>query len=260
MLTASGPLGKKSRLIATYILEHDSPWLKVELDVDWHEDHQLFRLACPTRFAGAQARYGIPFGSILRSQTPGELKTEAQWEVPASRWAAALNDTQDSGLVLVTESKYGFSCRSGQLTLSLLRAPKDQDPQADMGRHIIRFALGKFAVVSTPAQENPALAADTLYAPIVLYRGKPIDAPFTLQDAGSLSASWVMPSFNGRGYVIRLSETMGLSGTARLQFNRPVKTVTMVDLLERPLGKLNVDSDACAVDYKAFDIISLRVE
>lgn len=258
-LSASGPLGQKSTMTVTYILEHGSPWLKVELDIDWHEDHRLCRLVCPTLFAGAQARYGIPFGSILRAQAPGELKAEAQWEVPASRWAAALDDTQRRGMALITESKYGFSCRSGVLTLSLLRAPKEQDPQADMGRHIIRFALGKFAACATPEQENPALAADTLYAPAIPYRGRPVAAPFTLEGGGSLIATAVLPAFDGKGYVMRLSETMGLAGSATVRFHRPVRAISQVDLLERPLGKIKVAGEVCTVEYKAFDLISLKV-
>ena len=42
--------------------------------------------------------------------------------MPASRWAAVADETEHEGLFVVTEASYGFSCRDGELGLSLVRS------------------------------------------------------------------------------------------------------------------------------------------
>ncbi|HEU5423568.1 MAG TPA: glycoside hydrolase family 38 C-terminal domain-containing protein, partial [Nitrolancea sp.] len=142
VLRGSAGLGEQSRLRLLYTLEAESRWLRLEVEVDWHESHRLLRYHVPTAYRGRFARFGSPFGSTLRSQWPGTPADEAMWEVAGSRWAAVTRDDGE-GLALLTEAKFGFSCREGNLAVSLLRSPKSPDPEADMGQHRIRLALGR---------------------------------------------------------------------------------------------------------------------
>ncbi len=45
------------------------------------------------------------------------------------------------GLTLVNDSKYGYDVLGSTLRLSLLRAPKYPDPEADIGEHRFAYAL-----------------------------------------------------------------------------------------------------------------------
>lgn len=74
----------------------------------------------------------------------------------------------ERGLALLTEAKYGFSCHRGDLGVSLLKAARHPDPTADLGRHSIRFALGRHRTVSEPGAPSTACAADALYTPLVV--------------------------------------------------------------------------------------------
>ncbi|MHC4884103.1 MAG: alpha-mannosidase [Planctomycetota bacterium] len=235
ILRGSCSVGERSAMEVDFILEAGARELKVEARVDWREDHKLLRYQVPTGYRGEAARFGAPFGSVDRSQTEGLPQDEAQWEVPASRWASVV-DGRGEGLALVTEAKYGFSARDGLIGLSLLRSPKHPDPQADMGEHTIRFAIGKHSDVSAGEVLSTAARADTLFTPaLVVSGGSAKPAPFELGQLGSVVPSWVMPARSAKGTVIRLHETAGASQEVEIRFTKAPKSVESVDLFEAKL-------------------------
>jgi len=259
VVRGTAKIGERSQVIVDYILEAAAEHLRLELVVDWHESHRLLKLQIPTRYRGRLARYGCAFGSIQRPQLPGVQADEAQWEVPGSRWAAVTDD-DGHGLAVLTEAKYGFSCRDGILTVSLLRSPKSPDPNADMGKHRIRLALGKFRAGSDATTLSTAAAADTCFAPLLVQRGAPQAAPFTCEALGSLVPSWVLPAESAAGYIVRFHETAGSSGQARIHFATPPRTVEIVDFLERRLARpRRSDRHTVLLDYRPYQVISLRV-
>jgi alpha-mannosidase len=111
-LTSTIRISERSSLTLRWSLAAHERHLRLDLDVDWHEDHRCLRLHLPTAMRGRDARYGCAFGAVSRPQVPGGPADEAQWEVPGSRWAAATRD-DGAGLALVSEATWGFGCRDG---------------------------------------------------------------------------------------------------------------------------------------------------
>jgi len=253
-------IGERSRMVVTWSCFTGSDVLDVEVDVDWHEDHRLLRFNLPTGYRGRDARFGSPFGSTLRPQVPGTDRDEAMWEVPGSRWAMVGDDHGDDGVAILTEAKYGFSCRDGELGLSLLRAPTHPDERADRGRHRIRFAIAVARGTSDRQGLCTAAAADARYAPVVVAaKGALAPPPFALEDPGSLVASWAFPAHESEAKVIRLHETMGRRGTARLVLQRPGR-VRRVDVLENPGAELKGKRGRIfEVPYRPYELISVAV-
>jgi alpha-mannosidase len=243
-----------------YRLDAEARHLRVRLRIDWREEHRLLRFHLPTGHRGRFARFGAPFGSTLRPQLPGLQADEAMWEVPGSRWAAVTDD-DGTGLALLAAARYGFSCRDGDLALSLLRRPcypavgndpVDSGEFTDGGCHDLEFALGAHAA-------GTALAADTLFTPpLTADHGRDLTAPFQLLDLGSLTPSWVLPAAGG-GLILRLHETAGASGRASLVC--PGATVEAVDFLERVVGgSFAQDTDGMvAVPYRPYQVLGLRI-
>jgi alpha-mannosidase len=279
ILRGTTPLGEHSRLTVDYILEAGSDVLRIEALVDWREEHRLLKYHLPTLHRGRLARFAAPFGSVARPQVPGFPHEEAMWEVPASRWAAVTDDAGYDGLAIVTEAKYGFSCRDGNLGLSLLRAADDPvrgdptqpqrlcpDHATDQGMHRIRFALAHYRAASLEGHLSTAAQAEALYAPLVIstVSGKaawtpPVSVPL---DLGTLVPSWALPSRQGGGYILRLHETLGVPGTLQLAFARVPQGVQPVDLLERPVEGVVVDKlDELHYEVKVapYQVVSLRV-
>jgi alpha-mannosidase len=260
VLRGTTEIGAASRLTVDYILEAGSRHLRVDAHLDWHESHRLLKFHVPTRYNGRWARYGCPFGAIDRPQQPGREVDEAMWEVPGSRWAAVTRD-DGSGLAILTEAKYGFACRDGDLSVSLLRAPTVPDERADRGRHHIRFAIGRYESRSCGDLLNTAAAADALFAPVIVARrAADIPPPFAWLDLGSLTPVWVTPSETGSGYVLRMHETAGGAGVARLRLHREPGCVHLVDFLERELGELQPDDGSdYTIPYGPYQVVSILV-
>lgn len=247
VLAFSRRITEKSNMCVRYILEAESPVLRIEWEFDWQDPEMLVKSVFETGYSGVMARFGAPFGSVLRSQHPGDPRMEAMFEVPGSRWGMVSDDGEDEGLALVSEAKYGFSVRNGSIGMSLLKSArikdadqhlsirdlKNESPFSDLGKHHIRGAVSR---VHTALErgEQPAALAERLYqeplrvassgeAP--LFRG--------LEGGSSLVPVWVKPESDG-AMVVRLNETMGRRGACGILLAEGA-TAEVVDLSGNPM-------------------------
>lgn len=241
-LSFSRSIGTGSSIQLNYLLRPGSRVIEAEVVVDWCEPNALLRWEFPTDYLGRMARFGAPFGSVLRPQRSGDPVAEAMWEVPGSRYAIAMDDAGKEGFFLVTECKYGFSCRNGRLGVSLLRSPrytgapgedhsfmmppqlmrhKDIPLFTDLGVHRIRLAFGRFSH-ALGRNDHPAALAETLFTKPIPYHGRPVESPFSgLVGGESLVPSWAVPIGEKR-FLVRLHEVMGCSGKAKLNLRANV--------------------------------------
>jgi len=226
-------LAARSTVAVRYSVTAGEPVLRIEYDIDWQDPEMLLKGVISTGYTGREARFGAPFGSTLRGQTPGYSREEAQWEVPASRWMIVMDDSQSEGIAVITEAKYGFSVREGVAAVSLLRSAyvtgADEHPQirptpnrprhSDLGRQQVRIALARFTA-QTPREEQPAALADILFAPCLPYGGEAVGCGLVgLAGASSLVPSWAEPVAPGI-WVLRLHETLGRRGNTTLDVAR----------------------------------------
>jgi len=272
-LTVSRKIGRQSKADIVYRLEAGATVVKMEIHLDWQEPEHLLKLNLPTGYAAANARFGIPYGSILRSQIPNSMVSEAMWEVPFSRWLAVFDEGERDGLFVVTESKYGATVRNGEIGLSLVRSPrmtgfdshrhvrkpelarlKPGSIYSDIGKHVIKLAIGHYDS-NAPLVQQPAALADTLFTPLLAYQGGPLQSAFeSLDNADTLMPSWVMPAGKNT-WVLRLNETLGRRGKAALRLKKGWKAVA-VDLLGNPVNKKIIHG---VFSYSPYEIISLKI-
>jgi alpha-mannosidase len=268
-------IGRASSATLRYALQPDDSVLRLTVELDWHEEDVLLKLHFPTGYRGREVRCGTPFGSVLRPQLATTPQVEAMWEWPMSRWATVSNDGEREGLFVVTEAKYGVSCRDGNLDVTLLRSPlhvgfeehskcyeahlsrlpQPSTKYTDQGKHTIELALG-FYELTTPREEQPAVLAETLFTAPVSYRGKPIESAFQGIDGGdTLIPHWAQPL--GRdSWVLRLHEVSGQRGHAKLRLAsgwRAQKTNLLGEVLGKPLRTNRLP-------FAPYEIVSLRLE
>jgi alpha-mannosidase len=267
-------LSAKSTAAIRYRLDAFQPVLHLEFEIDWHEERSLLKVIFPTAYTGRLARFGAPFGSVQRGQQAGPARDEAMFEGAASRWAIVGDDGDNEGLGVVTEAKYGFSCRDGELSVSLLRSarvtgeepapggvvPKslrrggERSTYSDQGRHLIRLALC-FHSPQTPREALAPTLADVLYTSPLPYQGAAVNAGFLgLDGLESVIPSWAKPAADGRGWILRLHETMGRRGKVSVRLDKGLKAFK-TDLSERttdaqPLREISVSP---------YELISLRI-
>jgi alpha-mannosidase len=226
-----------------WVLIAGETWLRLELDLDWRERQHHLRLVVPVATRARHARFGGPFGSVLRAQQPDGAASEGLYESCATRWAS-LGDRGEVGLV--AEAGWGFGAREGVLHHTLLRASIDPDPQADQGAQRIRCAVGPGA--------EAALAAETLYAPLADGAGR---APWlTWHDHGTLVPSWTVGDGAG-GLIVRLHEVAGSAGTALV--SAPGYIADLVDLGGRRVGRPRREDVGWRLAYGANAILGLRL-
>ena len=97
-------------------LDAGSDEIDVVNDIDWHETHVLLKAAFPLAATSDKATYEMPYGIIQRATTRNNTWEQAQFEVPALRWAD-LGDGQH-GFSLLNDSKYGYDDKDNVLRLS----------------------------------------------------------------------------------------------------------------------------------------------
>jgi alpha-mannosidase len=137
----------QSQFCQDYILDIDSPYLKISTTVDWQESQVLLKTAFPLTVTAAVATYEIPCGAIQRPTLPNlhlESREQAKWEVPALHWAdlsEAPLCSQGYGVSLLNDCKYGYDAQPSQLRLTLLRSPNWPDPGCDRTQHQFTYAI-----------------------------------------------------------------------------------------------------------------------
>lgn len=273
-ITVTRRAGQASTAVLRYALRPGESVLRLTVELDWHEQDVLLKLHFPTSYRGREVRCGTPFGSVLRPQLATFPQVEAMWEWPMSRWATVTDDGERDGLFVVTEAKYGVSCRDGNLGVTLLRTPlhvgyeehakaypahlsrlpKPETRYTDQGRHVIEFALGRYDLAA-PRPNQPAALAETLFTPTIAYRGKPVASAFAgLEGGDTLIPHWARPLGRDR-WVLRLHEVSGQRGTTRLQL-APGWTARKVNLLGEPMGG---GPRGTTLTFEPYEIISLEL-
>lgn len=265
------PLGTGSTIEQTITLDAASPRVEVHCKVQWQEHRTLLRVLFPTTIECDHATYEVQFGAVKRPTHRSTTWDAAKFEVCAHRWMDY--SERGLGLSLLNESKYGHSCHDGVLGLSLLRAPKHPDPNADLGEQEFSYAL---------VPHEGSWQDANIMAQAELFNTPPIAYVLTPDEQGPLGTSWsplsievagdgrngpgiavaaLKPAAAGRGRILRLWECHGGRGEISIHWNIPADSVQRVDLLERPTVAQECVHDARVTTLKVrpWEIITLLV-
>ncbi|MFP4378531.1 MAG: alpha-mannosidase, partial [Spirochaetales bacterium] len=126
-----------STVVQRIVLEAESRLVRIENKVEWNESHQHLRVQAEPALQALSATYEIQFGVVSRPAHGNTSWDAAQFEVAGQRFADL--SQADYGLGMVNDCKYGHYIRDGIIDLTLLRSPKDPDPEADLGTHEFTF-------------------------------------------------------------------------------------------------------------------------
>ncbi len=229
---------QSSKFVQDYVLYAFSDELEVVNDFAWHEDHVLLKAAFTLAGASKHATYEIPYGSIERPTTRDNSWEKAKFEVPALRWADSGN--AQHGFSLLNESKYGYDTVGSQLRISLLRAPKWPDPEADRGSQQFRYALYPHAgswkesmTVRRGYEFNYQLQA----AQVTPHTGNlPRKHSFLEVGAPNVVLTAMKKSEDGDGLILRFYEWMGKESDVRLVVPEGATSCARTNLMEKPEG------------------------
>lgn len=262
-------IGSRSRMKQHVVLRADARRLEFHCEVDWQEDHKMLKVAFPVQVRAMNATYQMQFGTVERPthfNTPYDL---ARYEVPGHQFSDL--SEHGFGVSLLSESKYGWSTFGNTMRLSLLRSPKFPDPTADRGLHVFSYALMPHAggwreaeVVAEAARFNqPIVFVEADGSPVAATSVTELgpSGSFVECEDPNLVLDTVKRAEDGDALILRLYETHGARGTARVRVPAGLKTVLFTDILEETGEKVEVAADGVInVSYRPYQIITLRVE
>ncbi|MDJ0795614.1 MAG: alpha-mannosidase [Calothrix sp. MO_167.B12] len=244
----------KSEFCCDYILQSQSPILKVATTVDWQESHVLVKAAFPLNLQSEFATYEIPCGAIRRSTKPQTPAETAKWEVPALRWADLTEEgiespsatKNDYGVSLLNDCKYGYDSQPNLLRLTLLRSPNWPDLEADKGRHEFTYALyphtGNWQAAQTVRRGYELniplqIAISTLPQPGDKKALSPIGKFLDLSAGNLILMAFKQAEENPQQWILRCYECQGETADLSLQSDLGLSLGNSVDLLERSLSQ-----------------------
>uniref|UniRef100_A0A4W6DHV0 Alpha-mannosidase 2C1 n=1 Tax=Lates calcarifer TaxID=8187 RepID=A0A4W6DHV0_LATCA len=251
-------ISDKSTVTQEIIMDAMCPYIKFNTEVKWAESHRLLKVEFPVRVHSPNATYEIQFGHLQRPTHRNTSWDWARFEVWGHKWADL--SEHNFGVALLNDCKYGYSVHKNTMTLSLLRAPKAPDANADMGIHHFTYAImphsGSFQDASV------IQCAYNLNFPLRLIQCSPDTVPWSAFSVSSEAVilETVKQAEEQKGaLVVRLYESHGSSVTATLHTTLPVREAFHCDLLERqdPTQPADITSQGLTLKFSPFQIVSL---
>ena len=271
-LTEKGPMRavirvtrtwQSSKFVQDIQLYANTDMVDVINDIDWQETHVLLKAAFPLAASGPMATYEIPYGTIERPTTRNNSWENAQFEVPALRWAD-LGDERH-GFSLLNEAKYGYDAVGNTLRLTLLRSPTWPDPVADKGRQRFSYALyphaGSWKQAMTERkgyQYNFELRAQQVGA----HTGSlPLEHSYASVAQDNVVLTAMKKAEDDNGIIFRVVEFAGKQGDVTFTVPSGATSATETNLMEKSVGSpLALSGDKVTAHITPYEILSIRVD
>ncbi|MFM1842777.1 MAG: Alpha-mannosidase, partial [Cyanobacteriota bacterium] len=132
---------QKSTFTQDYSLTANSRLLTIKNTVDWQETHVMVKAAFPLNLSSEIFTTEAPCAIAERSIKPQTELEKAQWEVPHQHWFDLTDSSQNYGVSLLNNSKYGCDVKNNVMRLTLLRSSVWPDPTADRGNHQFTYQI-----------------------------------------------------------------------------------------------------------------------
>ena len=217
-----------SEALLTYFLDMDAQAVGVDIHADWHgagkETVPVLRYEVPLRKNCESYRFDVPAGSVIRPPRKND--------VPGLQYAMALDESgKGRGLILISDSKYGYRAEKERLSLTLINSSVSPDPYPERGIHDVRAWIG---AVSDDAGEAERLATDLnrglIYQSAAIHGGTlpPEDSLMDIQGDGTEITSVAAENHE---LIIRGYESKGKKTKLDIHLAVPGESARRTDLL-----------------------------
>jgi alpha-mannosidase len=253
---------QSSKFVQDITLDEAADQVDVVNEIDWHETHVLLKAAFPLAASSNKATYEVPYGSIERPTTRNNSWEQAQFEVPALRWAD-LGDGKH-GFSLLNESKFAYDDKDNVLRITLLRSPTWPDPDADRGHQHFRYALyphggdwKQALTVRCGYEYNYPLKAMQVEA----HTGSmPAGHSYVSVKPDNVVLTAVKKAEDTNALIFRVYEWAGKSGDVEIHVPMGATGATITNLMEKPEGaELKVVNDTVTAPIHPYEILTVQV-
>ncbi|OXV11349.1 hypothetical protein Egran_00891 [Elaphomyces granulatus] len=256
----------------------ESSYVEIESEVEWRETMKFLKVEFPVDIWNTEASYETQYGVTRRPTHYNTSWDMAKFEVCCHKFADL--SEHGYGVSILNDSKFGFATCGNLMRLSLLRAPKAPDSDADMGRHHIRYAILPHAGpldyrtvragynFNNPLVLQPASGreAASIFKSVYLTGSKSLvlDAVKRGEDDEDVSRG-EFPKRPGKSIILRIFESLGGKGRGTIHTGFPVKKVWKCNILEddeTELHPYSVEKGQLCVDIelRAFEVATYRLQ
>jgi alpha-mannosidase len=253
-----------SRITQTVRLRAGSRRVDFVTDIDWHESEKILKAAFPVDLHADRSAAEIQFGHVFRPTHTNTSWDAARFEIYAHRWLHV--GEPGFGVAVVNDATYGHDVTRGTRTdggttttvrLSLVRAPRFPDAQADQGPHRLTYALLPAASIADAVAEGYAL---NLPLRVALGAGGEAPPLVTVDNPAVVVEAVKLADDRSGDVVVRLYESLGGRAAATCWTGFPVVAAQVVDLLERPVAPATVGAAGeVEVGLRPFQVLTLRL-
>lgn len=245
-------------------LEPGSPSLSITTSVDWQEREKLLKLGFALDVRAERSAAETQFGHVFRPTHTNTSWEAAKFEICAHRWIHV--GEPGYGVAVSNASTYGHDVSravresdGGTTTtvrLSLLRAPKFPDPQADRGAHELTVTIRPGAEIADAVEEGYR----TNLAPRLVRGSSPVEPLFSLTNPALVVEAVKLAEDGSGDVVVRLYESLGRQSAGRITANFPAGEARAVDLLERDVPAQGVEPGGAGAGLRLrpFQLVTLR--
>jgi len=256
-LQATLQVGEASTIRQQIWLGREGKRLDFVTEVAWNENHKLLRVAFPTTIQTDKASSEIQYGFVQRNTADNTKWDYAQFECVAHRYADLSN--HDYGVALLNDSKYGYRIKGHTVELSLLRAPTEPDPAADISAHQFTYSFlpHKGDLITSDVRANAAAINQGLK----IFDGfAATDAalPVTISGDG-LELAVLKRAEKEKCLIIRVIETRGLLAQGELLCAKANAKITPTDLMEWHDEPRKKATGHMALTLKPFEIQTFKI-
>jgi alpha-mannosidase len=252
---------QNSNFVRDITLYAGVPRVDIKMHADWHEKHILLKVAFPLSAHNEKATFEIPYGSVERPTTRRTPAEQAEFEVPAQRWADISDATH--GFSLLNDCKYGYDAKGNVLRLSLLRSPEWPDPHADEGPHDFTYSLYPHGGTWREAQtirRGYELNDKLISMQTERHQGSlPAEHSFVQIGPDNVVLTAFKKAEDENSLILRFYEWEGRESDVTLQLPGRAQSAEETDLMERPIGNLSMHAGAVTVRTKPYEIKTIKV-
>ena len=169
---------------------------------------------------------------------------------------------RDYGMALLNDCKYGYRIKDGNISLTLLRAPKHPDFKADMGEHDFVYSIFPHAgdIADSRVWEEAAVLNRKPYLAENFAAPADFDMPCRIKSDG-VSLEIVKKAEKSNAKIVRLVEFKGRYSAAELHFSKKIKKVSYTNLIEWENGsEIVLNNNIAELSLKPYEIVTLKIE
>lgn len=247
-------------------LYRNRPQIYFDTQINWQESNVFLKTAFPVAVLSPTATYEVQWGSVERPTHRNTSWDWARFEVCAQKWVDLSEG--DYGVSLLNDCKYGHDIRDNVIRLSLLRAPKAPDPEADQGMHLFSYSLlphagrwGTPTIAAAYALNDPLIVTNMSR----LAEQQPSSAmircqqPLIKTNRPNIVIETIKQAEDGNGLIVRFYESQRQRGEVSLTTSFPLAHAERVNLLEEKQADLTPEGNTVSLFVTPYQIVSLRL-